>query len=151
MNWMRNTQRQIVVLMVLQCIYTDCLQGDPNFFSNKQGIQVFECCYFWNGYIYELVLIFNFSQRNSILSFMCIFFCVFWSELLCAQLYVPPICVGMRIACINPHVVFKLLKIVFCVKFIMLMKTWDIATMWAELSEFFETINQPDGSGKEDI
>ena len=39
--------------------------------------------------------------------------CVYWSEMLCAHLYVPPIRAGMRDMCMNPAVEFTMFRIVF--------------------------------------
>ena len=84
--------------------------GGSRSFSNKQGIHVFECYYFSNGYFYELanLYVFKYQTQKFIDISMCTqklgdiyvyVFCVFWSETLCAHLYmyVPPIRAGMSI------------------------------------------------------
>ena len=48
------------------------------------------------------------------------FFGVYWSEILCAHLYVQPIFLGMRDTCMNPDVDLTVSKIVFYEILIML-------------------------------
>ena len=54
----------------------------------------------------------NVRDRNCVLVYVH-FYCVYWSEMLCAHFYVPPIRACMRDACMNPDVEFTVSKIVF--------------------------------------
>ena len=44
---------------------------------------------------------------------LCLYFCVYWLEMMCAYLYIPPIRAGIRNTCMNPGVEFTVFKIVF--------------------------------------
>ena len=85
--------------------------GECRSFSNTQGIQVFECCYFLNGSFYELAnhYVFKYQAQKLCDSFICTF-SVFW---LSTHLYVPPICASIRDTRMNPDVKFIAFKILF--------------------------------------
>ena len=71
--------------------------------------------------IKTILYVLKYQAKKLDLSCMCFILCVYWSEMLCAHMYMfPPNRAGMCDACMNPDVVFTVFKIVFCVMFIML-------------------------------
>ena len=60
------------------------------------------------------------SGKEIVWYFYVYFFCVCWSEMLCAHVYVPPIRADTRYKCMNPDVEFTVSKIVFYEILIML-------------------------------
>ena len=66
-------------LLYVSNVYTDCVQADPKVFQTSR-------CYFLNGSFYELAnpLCLWISGKECVW-FMGNFFCVYWSEMLCAN------------------------------------------------------------------
>ena len=92
MNWMRNTSRQIVVVMLLHLCLHDFYIGGSQSFSNQQGIRIFVSSYFFNGSFYVLAypLCLNIRHRYCVTVKICISF-VFIGQKCCVH------------SCVNRH------------------------------------------------
>ena len=98
MKWMRNTSRQIAITLYIH-----------RFFKRAGNIRIWMLLFFkWFFLcVSQSFMSLNIRQRNCVI-FYAYFFCVYWSEILCANLYihVPLIPAGMRNTCMNPDVEF---------------------------------------------
>ena len=66
---------------------------------------------------------------------MCTFSVLWGSEMLCAYLYVPPICASMHDTCMTPDVEFTVFKIFFYEIFIMLVSKFITKTIFLKSSD----------------
>ena len=71
----------------------------------------------------SIFYVFKYKAQKLCESFMCIFFRVFWSEMLCECTL--PCTADSCDTCMNPDVVFTVFKIVFLIPRINLIKIWN--------------------------
>ena len=110
--------------------------GGSRSFSNKQGIHVFECYYFSNGYFYELANLYVFKYQTQkfidismctqkLGDILCMFSVCLVRNAVCTLVHVctANLC-RYEHTCMDPDVLFTVFKIMFYEILTMLTKTY---------------------------